>query len=67
MTFGVREVDPRLSRAQPSYVSWARFDHALLRVPVGGASIHKFATAQVSRTLATLLGGGIPAGFAVEA
>jgi type IV pilus assembly protein PilC len=44
----------------------ARFDYALMRVPFIGASIHKFATAQLSRTLATLLGGGIPLVNALE-
>ena len=47
--------------------SWARrpgqraiFDRWLLRVPRVGAIAHKFATSQLARTLATLLGGGIP-------
>jgi type IV pilus assembly protein PilC len=44
----------------------ARFDRALMRIPVIGTSIHKFATAQLSRTLATLLGGGIPLVNALE-
>ena len=44
----------------------ARFDYALMRVPFIGPSIHKFATAQLSRTLATLLGGGIPLVNALE-
>ncbi len=38
----------------------ARFDRWLLRLPGIGPSIHKFATSQLARTLATLLGGGIP-------
>ena len=38
----------------------ARFDRALLSLPVIGASMHKFATSQLARTLGTLLGGGIP-------
>ncbi len=38
----------------------AMFDRLLLRIPRIGQSIHKFATAQFARTLATLLGGGIP-------
>jgi type IV pilus assembly protein PilC len=38
----------------------ARFDHAVLRVPFIGETIRKFTTAQMARTLATLLGGGIP-------
>ena len=44
----------------------ARFDRALMKVPFLGASIHKFATAQLARTLATLLGGGIPLVNALE-
>ena len=38
----------------------ARFDRLVLRLPGIGASMHKFATSQVARTLSTLLGGGIP-------
>jgi type IV pilus assembly protein PilC len=48
-------------------VSWvrqpgqkARFDHALLGVPMLGQVARKFSTSQMSRTLATLLGGGLP-------
>ena len=37
-----------------------RFDHALLALPFIGQSFRKFATAQLARTLGTLLGGGIP-------
>lgn len=44
----------------------ARLDAWLLRIPAVGASIHKFATAQLARTLATLLGGGIPLVNALE-
>ena len=44
----------------------ARFDRALLRVPIIGNSVHKFATSQLARTLATLLGGGIPLVNALE-
>ena len=44
----------------------ARFDRALLKVPLVGNSIHKFATSQLARTLATLLGGGIPLVNALE-
>jgi type IV pilus assembly protein PilC len=44
----------------------ARFDRALMRLPFVGAALHKFATAQLSRTLATLLGGGIPLVNALE-
>ena len=35
-------------------------DRLLLRVPLAGALAGKYATSQLSRTLATLLGGGIP-------
>ena len=38
----------------------ARFDHLLLRLPVVGQIARKFATSQMARTLATLLGGGLP-------
>jgi type IV pilus assembly protein PilC len=38
----------------------ARFDRLILKVPVIGPIAHKFATSQVSRTLAALIGGGIP-------
>jgi type IV pilus assembly protein PilC len=48
-------------------VSWirqpgqkARFDHLLLGLPVLGQIARKFSTSQMSRTLATLLGGGLP-------
>jgi type IV pilus assembly protein PilC len=37
-----------------------RFDRYLLRVPVVGGVAQKFATSQMARTLATLLGGGLP-------
>ncbi len=43
-----------------------RFDRWLLRIPGVGNSLHKFSTAQIARTLATLLGGGIPLVNAVE-
>jgi type IV pilus assembly protein PilC len=38
----------------------ARFDRLLLSVPVVGEIAAKFATSQMARTLATLLGGGLP-------
>jgi type IV pilus assembly protein PilC len=44
----------------------ARFDRLVMKVPVIGPSVHKFATAQLARTLATLLGGGIPLVNALE-
>ena len=37
-----------------------RLDHALLGLPLIGGIARKFATSQMARTLATLLGGGIP-------
>ena len=38
----------------------ARFDALILRVPGIGPVARKFATSQMARTLATLLGGGLP-------
>ena len=38
----------------------ARFDHLILGIPLLGDVARKFATSQMSRTLATLLGGGLP-------
>ena len=38
----------------------ARFDRAILSVPMLGDVARKFATSQMARTLATLLGGGLP-------
>ena len=38
----------------------ARFDHAVLALPFIGDTVRKFVTAQMARTLGTLLGGGIP-------
>jgi type IV pilus assembly protein PilC len=38
----------------------ARFDHLILGLPGLGPVARKFATSQMSRTLATLLGGGLP-------
>ncbi len=38
----------------------AQFDHALLTIPIVGGTVRKFITAQMARTLGTLLGGGIP-------
>lgn len=43
-----------------------RFDRMLLRLPFAGDVVQKFSTAQASRTLATLLGGGIPLVNALE-
>jgi type IV pilus assembly protein PilC len=44
----------------------ARFDRAVLALPWVGPTIRKFTTAQMARTLATLLGGGIPLVNALE-
>lgn len=44
----------------------AHFDRVLLSLPGIGTSMHKFATSQLARTLATLLGGGIPLVNALE-
>jgi len=38
----------------------ARFDHLLLGLPMLGSVAKKFSTSQMARTLATLLGGGLP-------
>jgi type IV pilus assembly protein PilC len=38
----------------------ARFDHLILGLPMLGQVARKFATSQMARTLATLLGGGLP-------
>jgi type IV pilus assembly protein PilC len=38
----------------------ARFDRIILRIPIVGEIAAKFATSQMARTLATLLGGGLP-------
>jgi type IV pilus assembly protein PilC len=43
-----------------------RFDRWTLRVPLLGAISQKFATSQAARTLATLLGGGIPLVNAID-
>ncbi|HPK71005.1 MAG TPA: type II secretion system F family protein [Vicinamibacterales bacterium] len=44
----------------------ARFDRAVLRVPWVGSAVRRFATSQLARTLATLLGGGMPLVNAIE-
>jgi len=44
----------------------ARFDRAILRLPMLGDVARKFATSQMARTLATLLGGGLPLVNALE-
>ncbi len=50
-----------------AFVAWvrrpgqqARFDRLLLGLPMLGQVARKFATSQMARTLATLLGGGLP-------
>lgn len=50
-----------------TFVTWvrrpgqkARFDHLILRLPMLGDIASKFATSQMARTIATLLGGGLP-------
>lgn len=44
----------------------AQFDRWILQLPLIGGSVHKFTTSQMARTLATLLGGGIPLVNALE-
>ena len=56
-----------LAAAIVAFVTWirrpgqqSRFDHLLLKLPVLGNVAKKFSTSQMARTLATLLGGGLP-------
>jgi type IV pilus assembly protein PilC len=56
-----------IAAAVAAFVFWlrqpgqkARLDHLILRLPVVGEIASKFATSQMARTLATLLGGGLP-------
>ena len=49
---------------QPGHRS--QLDHWVLRVPLIGPIAAKFATSQMARTLATLLGGGLPLATALE-
>jgi type IV pilus assembly protein PilC len=44
----------------------AEFDRLMLKLPLVGASVQKFSTSQLARTLATLLSGGIPLVNALE-
>jgi type IV pilus assembly protein PilC len=44
----------------------ARMDHLMLRLPVLGQIASKFSTSQMARTLATLLGGGLPLVVALD-
>jgi type IV pilus assembly protein PilC len=46
--------------------SRVRFDRWILGIPTLGAIAQKFSTSQAARTLATLLGGGIPLVNAIE-
>ncbi|MEO6213773.1 MAG: type II secretion system F family protein [Vicinamibacterales bacterium] len=46
--------------------SRVRFDRWVLRVPMLGSISQKFGTSQAARTLATLLGGGIPLVNAID-
>ena len=53
--------------ASAAFTAWirrpgqrARFDHLVLAIPFVGHTARKFVTAQMARTLSTLLGGGIP-------
>ncbi len=62
-----------LAAATAAFLLWirqagqkARFDRAILHIPVVGEVAKKFATSQMSRTLATLLGGGLPLVNALE-
>lgn len=44
----------------------ARLDQGILRVPWIGSTVRRFTTSQVARTLATLLGGGLPLVSAID-
>ena len=44
----------------------ARFDRIILGIPMLGEIARKFATSQMARTLATLLGGGLPLVNAID-
>ena len=56
-----------------AFVAWlrqpgqkARFDRIILGIPMLGEIARKFATSQMARTLATLLGGGLPLVNAID-
>lgn len=56
-----------LAIASAAFATWirqpgqrARFDRLVLTIPWIGPTVRKFTTAQMARTLSTLLGGGIP-------
>ena len=56
-----------LAVASAAFATWirqpgqrARFDRLVLTIPWIGPTVRKFTTAQMARTLSTLIGGGIP-------
>jgi len=49
---------------RPAQRAW--MDKAVLRVPWVGSTVRRFVTSQVSRTMATLLGGGLPLVDAID-
>lgn len=62
-----------LAAGAAGFVLWVRqpgqrrrFDRYVLELPWAGETIRKFATAQMARTLSTLLGGGLPLVNALE-
>lgn len=62
-----------LAAAAAAFTAWvrqpgqrARFDYAVLTLPWIGITVRKFTTAQMARTLSTLLAGGIPLVNAME-
>ncbi len=62
-----------LAAAAAAFRTWIRrpgqderFDRLVLTVPLLGPTVRKFATSQLARTVATLLGGGIPLVNALE-
>lgn len=64
---------PALATALVVGIGWVRrpghrlrIDQLLLSMPLAGATIRKFSISQLARTLATLLGGGIPLVSALE-
>ena len=62
-----------IAGAVAAFMTWVRqpgrgaqFDRWMLKLPFVGPSFHKISTSQMARTLATLLGGGIPLVNAIE-
>ena len=55
-----------LRRWSSTAVGGVTFDRLLLRVPISGGIIHRFAILQFTQSLATLLGGGTPMVPAME-